>query len=92
MWEASLVLPDIIGFLAAIMTVSAFACRRMLPLRAAAIAANLLFITYAAMLGLMPILALHCLLLPLNILHFATCWRELARGADRIPLRTNALR
>lgn len=71
---------DFIGFLAAGMTVTAFCCTRMLCLRSAAILANVLFIAYGAILGLMPVLALHCALLPLNLVRFAQCWRD--RQAD----------
>jgi hypothetical protein len=59
---------ELVGFFAAVATVVAFCCKRMGSLRAAAIAANLLFITYGALLGLMPVLVLHCVLLPLNLL------------------------
>lgn len=72
--------PDVIGFLAAGMTIAAFCCTRMLCLRSAAILANVLFIAYGALLGLMPVLFLHCALLPLNIVRFAQCWRD--RQAD----------
>lgn len=58
---------EAIGFLAAGMTVVAFGCKHMLLLRLAAIAANLLFIAYGGLLGLLPVLALHCILLPLNV-------------------------
>jgi hypothetical protein len=69
--------------MAGVMTVMAFACRRMLALRSAAIAANLLFIVYGAKLGLKPILVLHCLLLPLNILRFADCLRRASTEARK---------
>lgn len=71
---------EVIGFLAAGMTITAFCCTRMLCLRSAAILANGLFIAYGALLGLMPVLALHCVLLPLNLVRFVQCWR--ARQAD----------
>ena len=58
---------DVVGFLAGAMTVGAFYCQRMIRLRCAAIAANVMFITYGATMALIPILALHCILLPLNI-------------------------
>jgi hypothetical protein len=57
---------DSVGFLAAGATAVTFYCKRMGHLRAFAIGANLLFITYGAAMGLLPILLLHCLLLPLN--------------------------
>ena len=69
-------LVDLVGFAAAFATIIAFCCKRMAPLRAAAITANLLFITYGAMLGLMPVFLLHCALLPLNVVRFGACLRE----------------
>jgi hypothetical protein len=69
---------DFVGFLAGGMTVAAFGCRHMLALRCSAIAANLLFIAYGLMLGLVPILTLHCLLLPLNLIRLRGCLRESA--------------
>ncbi len=76
---------DLLGFAAGSMTVVAFGCRHMLALRSAAIAANVLFIAYGAMLGLVPILALHCLLLPLNLYRLA----GLVRGRVRFGLWTD---
>jgi len=67
---------DAIGFFASGMTLAAFSCRRMRSLRAAAILANLLFIAYGALLNLLPVLLLHCLLLPLNITRLANCMRN----------------
>lgn len=60
-----------IGFMAAGATAITFYCKRMATLRAFAIGANMLFITYGAAMGLLPILLLHCLLLPLNIIRLA---------------------
>lgn len=77
---APIALAELVGFAAAVATVIAFCCKRMGPLRAAAITANLLFITYGALLGLMPVLLLHCVLLPLNIVHFGACLRERQGG------------
>lgn len=75
MWGSS---ADFVGFMAGGMTVAAFGCRHMLALRCSAIAANLLFIAYGLMLGLIPILMLHCLLLPLNLVRLRGCLRESA--------------
>ncbi len=57
---------DLIGFAAAAATLATFAQTNMLPMRVAAIAANLLFITYGAVGPLYPVLVLHLVLLPLN--------------------------
>lgn len=59
---------EIMGWLAAGLTLLAFSQRSMIPLRLAAIGANLLFISYSLTSGLMPILALHLTLLPCNLL------------------------
>jgi hypothetical protein len=69
---------DAIGFMAAGMTISAFWCRGMIMLRSAALSANLLFILYGGLLGLMPVLLLHLMLLPLNAMRLAECLRARA--------------
>ncbi len=71
-----LTVDDAVGFLAAATMIVAFCSRRMIPLRIAAILANLLFIAYALRLGLMPVLALHCILMPLNVLRLVTALRD----------------
>jgi hypothetical protein len=55
-----------IGFAAGSSTIVAFGCRSLIPLRSAAIAANILFLTYGVMKDLSPIIWLHAILLPLN--------------------------
>jgi hypothetical protein len=57
---------EVLGWAACGMTFATFIQRGMLPLRAAAILANLLFIGYAAMGHYPPVLALHLALLPIN--------------------------
>jgi hypothetical protein len=81
---------EIIGFFAAGMTVTAFYCTTMLTLRIAAIFANLLFIVYGAGLGLKPVLALHCILLPLNIMRLVKVLRERRKEPLR-PLPASGL-
>jgi hypothetical protein len=61
---------DVLGFAAALLTLAAFAQRRMLPMRMAAIAANVAFISYGWLGGHWPVLALHLMLLPLNLQRF----------------------
>jgi hypothetical protein len=69
-------LVDIVGWLAACFTLAAYSMRTMVPLRIAAIGANLSFITFGALDATLPILALHAVLLPFNIYRL---W-ELLRG------------
>jgi hypothetical protein len=57
---------DFIGYLAAAFMFSTFYMSRMIPLRAAGIAANITFITYASIAHVYPLLILHIILLPLN--------------------------
>lgn len=82
---ASLAFTEVLGFFAAVATVTAFCCKRMESLRAAAIAANLLFIAYSALLGLMPVLVLHCVLLPLNVVRFGSCLQDRRNRPVRQP-------
>jgi CRP/FNR family transcriptional regulator, cyclic AMP receptor protein len=60
-------LTDLLGWIAVIFTLAAFSMRTMKPLRMAAIGANLFFIAYAYLEGALPILALHAVLLPFNV-------------------------
>jgi hypothetical protein len=65
--------PDIdwLGWLAASLVLATFCMNDMVALRWAAIASNLAFIAYGGLAGLGPVLALHALLLPLNLLRLA---------------------
>jgi hypothetical protein len=67
---------EIIRSFAAGMTVTAFYCTTMLTLRLAAIGANLLFIIYGSGFDLKPVMALHCILLPLNNIRLIKVMRE----------------
>jgi energy-converting hydrogenase Eha subunit E len=80
---------EIIGFFAAGMTVTAFYCTTMLTLRVAAVGANLLFIVYGSGLELKPVLALHRILLPLNIMRLIKVMRERRKDA---PLNASVSR
>ncbi len=76
---------EVIGFAAAGATAATFYCKRMGNLRAFAIAANVLFIIYGAAMALMPVLVLHCVLLPLNIMRlFETLLRNRKETRERL--------
>lgn len=76
-------LADAIGFAAALLTLVAFAQRSMRPMRLAALAANLAFILYGGLGGHWPVLALHLVLLPLNVVRFTgECLRRARRVSD----------
>jgi CRP/FNR family transcriptional regulator, cyclic AMP receptor protein len=67
-----------IGYLAATLVFCTFAMRTMVPLRVVAIGSNVAFVAYAAPLHLWPIVILHGLLLPMNVLRLREIRRMLA--------------
>jgi len=58
---------DILGYAASVLTLATFAQREMLPMRILAIEANICFIGYGVMGLFMPVLILHLVLLPINV-------------------------
>lgn len=62
---------DGIGILAGLFVILAFYARTNGRLRVFAIASNVLFIAYAALAGLGPVLLLHAILLPLNLMRLS---------------------
>ncbi|NBC97144.1 MAG: cyclic nucleotide-binding domain-containing protein [Deinococcus-Thermus bacterium] len=77
------------GWIAAALTLTAYSCRTMLPLRATAVGANVFFIAYGALSPVWPALVLHVLLLPLNAVRL---WQILAlrRRARAAPATEDA--
>ncbi|MBJ6124317.1 hypothetical protein [Microvirga splendida] len=71
---------DIFGYAASILTLATFAQQAMLPMRILAIAANVCFIGYGAMGLFIPVLALHLVLLPINLTRLHTLIRR--SGSD----------
>jgi hypothetical protein len=69
--ESSLVL----GYLAAALMFSTFFMRLMIPLRIVAMISNAVYIFYAVMIGLAPMILLHSLLLPLNAVRLVQMYR-----------------
>lgn len=63
----SLAIADVLGLAAAGLTLLTFWQRAMLPMRLCAIGANICFVFYALLVSLPPVMALHVVLLPLNI-------------------------
>lgn len=57
---------DVIGYAAALLVLSTFYMRTMIPLRCAAIASNVVFLSYGYLAQLQPVFLLHLSLLPLN--------------------------
>ena len=59
---------DALGFVAAGLVLGTFCMKRLVPLRAMAIASNLAFILYGCAAGIEPVLVLHLVLLPVNVM------------------------
>lgn len=78
---------DLVGWLAAALTLLAFFMRSMTALRAVAIAANLCFLLYGAANWLYPVLVLHVLLLPCNAVRLYELLCEDWRRGPGIPRR-----
>lgn len=57
---------EVIGWIAAAFTLAAYSMKTMMPLRVAAIAANVFFIAYGYLLPVWPTFVLHLVLLPFN--------------------------
>ena len=66
---------DAIGFVAAIFTLVTFIQTSMVAMRVAAILANLSFIAFGALAPCLPVLALHVILLPINVSRLWQCAR-----------------
>ena len=77
---------EAIGYLASALVLAAFCMRGMVALRCMAIASNLAFIAYGALADLGPVLVLHLLLLPVNVLRLAG-WRASTQTPWRAPTR-----
>jgi len=73
-------LTESIGYLAAALVLAAFCMRDIVALRWLAIASNLAFIAYGALAGLGPVLLLHLLLLPINLLRLRGAAASLFRA------------
>jgi hypothetical protein len=72
---------ELMGWAAASMTLLAFTARDLRVLRLASVGASLAFITYGAAEAAWPVLVLHCLLLPVNLLRLRELRRE-SRGSE----------
>ena len=59
---------DAMGYFAASLVLATFCAKQMVLLRALAIASNLAFITYGLAARLWPIVTLHLIMLPLNVI------------------------
>ena len=85
---------DVAGYLASALVLATFCMKTMIPLRSAAITSNIAFIVYGIYAGLYPVLALHTILLPLNVWRAFQMFRLVRRveAASRGDLSTDWLR
>lgn len=67
MTNAMAPLTETLGWMAAALTLAAFACKDLRKLRYAALSANAAFIAYGLLAQLWPVLALHLILVPINL-------------------------
>jgi hypothetical protein len=75
---------DMLGWAAAALTIATFSCRDPLYMRPLAVCTNLIFVGYALFAGLAPVLALHGMLLPINLWR----WWQSAQAARTSRKRT----
>jgi CRP/FNR family transcriptional regulator, cyclic AMP receptor protein len=78
---------DILGYAASAAVLATFCMNTMLPLRLIAISSNVLFITFGAVAGIYPVLLLHAILLPVNLVRLVQIRRlvydvRAARGSE----------
>lgn len=74
--ERTMSMIDLVGWLAASMVLVTFYLKRMTPLRVVAIGSNVLFILFGLFSQTLPVMVLHCLLLPLNVWRLAETQRK----------------
>ena len=77
---------DALGYVAASLVLATFCMKTMLLLRSVAICSNVAFLIYGVIHGIYPVLALHGILLPLNL----ACWLQVRSSADRARRFTQA--
>jgi len=75
---------DVIGYVGAMIVFSTFYMKTMIPLRAAALVSNVVFITYGYLVLSYPVLVLHLALFPLNILRL----RQMLTLTKQVSLAT----
>ena len=82
--EPMLAASELAGFIASSLVLLTFAMKDMRLLRITAIFSNVAFIAYGTLHWLAPIIALHVLLLPINIFHLF-----FRAAGERLPAETN---
>lgn len=83
---SSLLGPQTLGWAAAVLTLLTFVSADMRRLRLLALGANAAFIAYGSMVDLLPVMALHLALVPVNLWRLHQAYRHPGRPA-RVPAR-----
>lgn len=78
---------DFVGYVASILVLLMFLSKNMQHLRVIATLSNIAFATYGARSWLPPVLCLHLVLLPVNILRLSEVTKTEPRGGVRIARR-----
>ena len=68
-----------VGYLASLLVLATFCMRDMMSLRLVAIASNIAFIAYGSLADISPVLLLHAVLLPVNMLRLSESVRSALR-------------
>ena len=71
---------SLVGWIAALFTLATFSMKTMIPLRFTAIFSNLSFIAYGAFAEIYPVVALHSILLPFNLVRLHQMRRLISRA------------
>jgi hypothetical protein len=79
--ENAMTLRLVLGYIAAGLTFATFLMKNMVPLRAVALASNVSFVAYGYVESLLPVVILHGVLFPLNILRLLEI-RKLVRDIE----------
>lgn len=74
---------ETVGWCAAGLMVATFSCRRAGPMRGLAACTNVAFMLYGCMADLHPVVALHALLLPINLWRWMECCHSEARNPSQ---------
>ena len=85
LFGVSLPLAEIAGWAASALMLCTFLCEEALTLRAVALAANLAFIVYGALAGLVPVLVLHLALIAVNLRRLALISANVRRLSPHLP-------
>jgi hypothetical protein len=73
---------DVMGWIATGLTLVTFSMRAMLSLRVVGMAANVAFIAYGVAEQLYPVIVLHALLLPCNMIRYLQILQEGEQATD----------